>query len=258
MHRPADLGRHHEPYGLLGLCLSCVGILLLGLIVAAAIGGVAAIAAGVSFGWHAVRGFLMDATTPQQGEGVTPLRFDLGLAIAVYIGFAIAILAFARWRGGADWRGLIGVRSPAWRLKDAVLWAIAAGALIYSVAATSILEHFYPKSESWFTIPADHVAYSMLFFLAVILAPITEELMFRGWIYTSLRYTFGLWPALLASAAMFGFAHYEGTHLYALAVFPMGIALAAIRERTGSVTSSIVFHAFNNFIAICAAALNIG
>ena len=90
------------------------------------------------------------------------------------------------------------------------------------------------------------------------LAPFTEELLFRGWIYTSLRFSFGLWPAVLASAAVFGFAHYEDTHLYALAVFPVGIALALIRERTGSVKASMLFHAFNNLIAFCAAALNIG
>ncbi len=258
MRRTDDLNQNREPYGLLGLCVSLVGILCLAVIMTAAICGVMALLAGMIVGWHVVRGFLVDATTPQQGEGTAPLRLVLFIALAAYLAVAIAILALARWRGGTDWRRLVAWQPIVWRLNDKVLWAIAAGALIYSVAATAVLGYFYPKSQSWFTIPSDRKAALMLFFLAAVLAPFTEELLFRGWIYTSLRFSFGLWPALLASAALFGLAHYEGTHLYALAVFPVGIALAAIRERTGSVKASMLFHAFNNFIAFCATALNIG
>ena len=85
--------------------------------------------------------------------------------------------------------------------------------------------------------------------LAVLIAPVTEELLFRGWIYTGLRFHWGLWPALLTTSALFACAHYENTHLYALAVFPIGLALGVIRERTGSVKASILFHALNNFVA---------
>jgi membrane protease YdiL (CAAX protease family) len=258
MHRTADPPQNLQPYGLLGLCLSLVGIAGLVLVITVAIGGFAALVAGLTFGWHAARGFFVDATTHQQGEGVAPLRFVLGVSLAAYVAIGIAILAFARWRGGAHWRSLVGLGQKVWRLNDKLLWAIAVGALIYSVAATTVLGYFYPKSQSWLTIPTDRVAYVMLFLLAVVLAPITEELLFRGWIYTSLRFSFGLWPALLASSALFGVAHYENTHLYALVVFPMGLALGAIRERTGSVKASMLFHAFNNFIAFCAAALSVG
>jgi membrane protease YdiL (CAAX protease family) len=256
--RHAELDKNHEPYGLLGLCVSLVVILSLAAIITAAIGGVTALAATMVVGWHVVRGFLFDATTPQQGEGTAPLRLVLFITLAAYVAIAIAILAVARWRGGTAWCSLIGWQPIKWAINDKVLWAIAGGALLYSVVATAVLGYFYPKSESWFTVPTDRKSALMLFLLAVVLAPITEELVFRGWIYTSLRFTFGLWQAILGSAALFGLAHYESTHLYALAVFPVGMALAAIRERTGSVKASMLFHAFNNLIAFCAAALNIG
>jgi membrane protease YdiL (CAAX protease family) len=256
MTRAADPNR--QPYGLVGLCMSLVAILALALVITIAICGAAALAASLVLGWHVVHGFLLDATTPQQGEGTAPLRLVLFVAVAAYLAVGLAILALARWRGGAEWRPLVGLMPMAWRLDDKLLWVIAAGALIYSVAATAALGYLYPKSQSWFEIPSDKKAALMLFVLAVVLAPITEEFLFRGWIYTSLRFTFGLWPALLASAALFGLAHYEGTHLYALAVFPVGLALAAIRERSGSVKGSMLFHAVNNLLAFCAAALNIG
>lgn len=257
MRSPADPPHAGEPYGILGLCVSLVAILALALVVTLAICGAAALAASLAFGWPYVHGFLLDATTPQQGEGTAPLRLVLFVAVAAYIAVAVAILALARWRGGADWRKLIGFTAMAWR-GDRLLWAVAAAALVYSIAATAALSYFYPKSQSWFELPDDRKAELLLFFLAIVLAPVTEELLFRGWIYTGLRFALGFWPAALISAALFGFAHYEGTHLYALAVFPIGIALAFIRERTGSVKGSMLFHAANNFLAFCAAALNIG
>jgi uncharacterized protein len=247
-----------DPYGIFGLCVSLVAILGIALALTVAIVLVVALGADLALGWHGLRGFLLAATTPQKGEGTAPLRLVLLIAIVAYSAIAVAVLATARWRGGANWRQLIGYQKTLWRLDDKLLWAIAVAALVYSFAATAVLGYLYPQSQSWFTIPSDRIARLALFVLAVGLAPITEELLFRGWIYTSLRFSFGLWPALLLSAALFGGAHYENTHLYALAVFPVGIALAAIRERTESVKASMLFHAVNNFIAFCAAALNIG
>jgi uncharacterized protein len=250
--------RNHEPYGLLGLCVSIIVIIAIALVLAAALAFAAGFGASFVFGWPVVRGFLFDATTPQQGEGTAPLRLVLFIALAVYCAVAAATLILARWRGGLDWRRLVAWQETIWRLDDGLLWTVAAATLIYSFAATAVLSYIDPQSQSWFTIPSDRIARLMLFVLAVGLAPITEEFLFRGWIYTSLRFRFGMWPAILASAALFGGAHYEDTHLYAAAVFPVGIALAAIRERTGSVKTSMLFHAVNNFVAFCAAALNIG
>ena len=98
------------------------------------------------------------------------------------------------------------------------------------------------------------LAIALLFIVAVIVAPIVEETYFRGWIFTSLRQSWGRWPAVIISALLFGLAHYELTHLYALAVFPLGLILAALRERTGSAGTSMLFHAANNLIAVLSAA----
>jgi membrane protease YdiL (CAAX protease family) len=165
----------------------------------------------------------------------------------------MAIVIAARWRGKSQWRDLIGWRP--FRLGDRWVWLIMLAALIYSVTADSLIGHFFPHAPAQLSIPSDRVTAGALFALAVVFAPIAEELLFRGWIYTALRAHWGLWPALLTSSALFAFAHYEGTHLYALAVFPIGLALGLIRERTGSIKVSIGYHAFNNLAAFALAAL---
>jgi membrane protease YdiL (CAAX protease family) len=43
-----------------------------------------------------------------------------------------------------------------------------------------------------------------------------------------------------------------------LAVFPVGLALGAIRETSGSLKASISFHAFFNAVAFALAAFNLG
>ncbi len=198
---------------------------------------------------------LASVVAAQQGDnriqhgpaGVWPLPLCRGAGGAVLI---------ARWRGGADWRSLVAWRPPAWPWRDKVLWGIAAFGLLYGFASSAALGYFYPKSDSWLLIPRDHLSAALLLALAVVGAPLVEETYFRGWIYTSLRFRLGLWPAVVISALLFGLAHYESTHLYALAVFPLGLVLAALRERTGSTRTSMLFHAVNNLIAFFSAGLS--
>ena len=85
--------------------------------------------------------------------------------------------------------------------------------------------------------------------MATLFAPLTEELLFRGWIYTSLRDIIGVRFGILVSAVLFALAHWESTHLYAVAVFPVGLALGYIRQRTNSIAASITFHSLYNGVA---------
>lgn len=254
MEAAADESQAVKPFGFAGLCLSLIGLVILGLFVTVLIGAVAALAAGVVMGWHAVLETARHALA--QGGNDDDMRALFAIIVAFHVGLVIAILLMARWRGGTAWRELI-----AWqpfRLADKMIWAIMAGALIYSAGADSAIEYFLPHPPVQLTIPVDLAASTALFALAVVVAPVTEELLFRGWIYTGLRFHWGMWPALLTTSALFAFAHYENTHLYALAVFPIGLALGAIRERTGSIKASILFHVVNNFVAFGLSALNGG
>ncbi|MHB8884065.1 MAG: CPBP family intramembrane glutamic endopeptidase [Methylovirgula sp.] len=251
MDAAADESRAVIPFGFVGLCLSLVGLAGLGLLVTLVIGAIGAVGAGLVLGWHAMIEAARAMLALRDDDTGRPALF---VAIIVFhVGLSVAIFLMARWRGGTAWRSLIGWRG--FRLADKMIWVIMAGALIYSAIADSALEHFFPHHAVQLTIPADLAASAALFVLAVIVAPVTEELLFRGWIYTGLRFHWGLWPALLTTSALFAGAHYENTHLYALAVFPIGLALGIVRERAGSIKASILFHAVNNFVALALAAL---
>jgi len=82
---------------------------------------------------------------------------------------------------------------------------------------------------------------------AVLVAPICEEIFFRGFLFGGLLHRMTFWPAALLSAFLFGLAHGDVGSFAVLFVF--GIVLAYVRWRTGSIWPGIVIHAANNATA---------
>jgi uncharacterized protein len=84
--------------------------------------------------------------------------------------------------------------------------------------------------------------------LAVVGAPIVEEITFRGLLYGALEKR-GMSTAWCVgiSAVTFVLFHLEPTRI--LVLLPIALALALTRARTGSTGASIVAHMFNNLIA---------
>jgi hypothetical protein len=84
----------------------------------------------------------------------------------------------------------------------------------------------------------------------VTLAPLLEELFFRGLLYPVLRRKIGLLMAVLLTAA--GFAAIHSMQLgYAwaplLSIFIVGVVFTLVRERWSSVASSFLMHCGYNF-----------
>jgi membrane protease YdiL (CAAX protease family) len=87
--------------------------------------------------------------------------------------------------------------------------------------------------------------------LVTIIAPIAEELFFRGFMFTALRRAWGLVPAVLATGIAFGAVHLGSSEIefiVPLAVF--GAVLCLLYWRTGSLLPCIVLHALNNSLAL--------
>lgn len=85
-----------------------------------------------------------------------------------------------------------------------------------------------------------------------VLAPLVEELVFRGLLYGWVAGRWGGLPALLVSSLAFAAAHYEPAHIVLVA--PLGLWFGWLRWRTGSLLPSIVAHTINNGLAVAGAA----
>ncbi len=91
------------------------------------------------------------------------------------------------------------------------------------------------------------VSVGLLVALGLVLAPITEEILFRGLILGWLRARWGVWVGAIVSAGLFSVVHLSlGAFL---PLFALGLLLAYIAVRTGSIFCSMLYHALFNAVS---------
>lgn len=96
---------------------------------------------------------------------------------------------------------------------------------------------------------------ALVFLSLVVLPPLAEEIIFRGFLYTRLKRYFSVGAAAVLISVMFGFAHLQldtgNTPLWTAAIdtFVLSLLLVYLREKTGSLWPSIAMHALKNLIA---------
>lgn len=95
----------------------------------------------------------------------------------------------------------------------------------------------------------------VLFAAAAIGAPIAEELLFRGFLFTGLRATpLGFAGAAGVSSLLWAMMHANYSSYGILLVLAIGLLLAYVRDRTGSLIPAIACHAVYNGIVVLALA----
>ena len=159
------------------------------------------------------------------------------------------VLAIARDRPKDEYLGLR--RPNSWPLAAGLAALVLIGVFVLSGLLAPLL---HPGEEQGLvpkTWHADRAAPFVANFLVVaLIAPVVEELTFRGLGYRLLE-PFGRWVAIVGVGVAFGLAHGLVEALPILAAF--GAGLAYIRMRTGSVYPAMIVHAtFNSLVLIVA------
>lgn len=85
------------------------------------------------------------------------------------------------------------------------------------------------------------------FAAVVVVAPLFEEWICRGYLFGALRTRYGLWRSILLSALFFAILHVQPAA--ALNAFVMGVILAWLYACTGSLWSPVLLHAAHNAVA---------
>lgn len=82
--------------------------------------------------------------------------------------------------------------------------------------------------------------------VVTVLAPFSEEILFRGYIYHSLRYRCSMRNSILIASLLFGCMHYDLFRLLPLTI--VGVCLNLVSIRSDSLWGSMVMHATWNFM----------
>ncbi len=147
-----------------------------------------------------------------------------------------------------------GLRLGPGRMPGREVAVMAVGALALSQALESLvllLDLGPGPSLEWITrtvASATPVGLAVAVVVVGLLAPVAEELFFRGYMLTRLRAVWRPGPAILMSAVAFGIIHGEWVHGLLAAV--IGVYLGLVTERAASVTPAIICHAVNNTASV--------
>lgn len=163
-----------------------------------------------------------------------------GVAQLLYLLVVIAVLKLRK----ANLKDRCGiVRVPC---KEYVIPAIAAISFsLFSNIAQSIV----PIPEALVSGMSDDMGNSVIAFVIAIfvIAPVAEEITFRGLIMTKLRKVFSAPIAILVSALLFGLIHFmAGGVVTVIHAFLGGLIFALVYEKTQSILPAIVAHFFAN------------
>ncbi|MDE3074275.1 MAG: CPBP family intramembrane metalloprotease [Chloroflexota bacterium] len=125
------------------------------------------------------------------------------------------------------------------------LAAAVAGA---ALSATGVRQNQFQRFEGVVGAPAGWFVLTLL--AGSVLAPFAEEIFFRGYVFQTFLQRRGAGWAYLFSAALFAAAHLNVAA--AVPIFVMGLILAFMFHRTGSLLPGIIAHGFNNALAFAA------
>jgi membrane protease YdiL (CAAX protease family) len=159
----------------------------------------------------------------------------------------------------ANW-GTIALRRP--RARDPAYGLVAwVFYFVIYLIVVAVVSHFVPslnvnqQQDIGFTNVHGVAQLAMTLISLVILPPLTEEIMVRGFLYGSLKKGMPKLAAVIVTSAIFASAHLpEGgaagpLYIAAIDTFVLSLVLIYLREKTGSLWAGITLHAFKNGVA---------
>ncbi|HEY4275971.1 MAG TPA: CPBP family intramembrane glutamic endopeptidase [Rhizomicrobium sp.] len=192
-------------------------------------------------------------------QGFTGLNLLLDLSNLLVLGMGIWILSRvtdpalpARFRPLTAKSAGIGVAAG--------LVAVIASTAIEYVSDTYLHTDLAQDGLATAVLPHDVSQLALGLFTVAILAPLTEEVYFRGIVMGWMRRHWGIASAVALSSLVFGLMHLKWFTPGGLSgwiatgeLIAMGVLLAVVALRTGSLWASVLTHAVNNFCAALAA-----
>lgn len=171
--------------------------------------------------------------------------YVLTIGIVIWVPFALrkyktnfSELGFTRW---LSWKDIL--------VTPFALIAYLIFSSILLVVAMKYLPWFNANQvqDTGFNNLRTQFEYIAAFIALVVIAPVAEETLFRGFLFGKLRKSTTLMVSMLITSIVFGYLH--GAWNLAFDTFALSMVLCYLRESTGSIWASILLHMTKNGIA---------
>jgi len=119
---------------------------------------------------------------------------------------------------------------------------------LYATYAIPDIKSQEQMRKMFAALPDTFLNQALLFVAVAVIAPILEELLFRGLLQTALIKYLPAWSAIMGAAVVFALVHGQ---VYAFpALVTMGTVFGVLYYKTGSLRVTILAHALNNAAAL--------
>lgn len=206
---------------------------------------------------------LADAVVPHGRAGLTAVGIGLDAAAEALLLAVLLVLGRLIARRGGGWRatfGLDGIRGRDWAPWAFGLLFVFAGRTAVGIMAAALTRgRALADAQNLRLAHPSAGSVIALGLVAVVLAPVAEEFMFRGLLLRTFLRRLSFWPAALLSTALFGLFHvYEvhtllGAVTLALEVAVLGLCNCYLVRISGRLTPGIMVHATFNALALVVA-----
>ncbi|MFW5870936.1 MAG: CPBP family intramembrane glutamic endopeptidase [Verrucomicrobiota bacterium] len=212
--------------------------------------------------WIILAWSIVGVLTPESAnQAVDPDNID-GLSFVLHtLVLPVVLLGMTAWKIksiGVTWQQSFGFRNQGFLscLKKSVAAYLAAippasvaGYIILHWLNTLGYEIELQQTVRYLSRPGNQMWFNMyMAFLAIILAPVAEEILFRGIILPSVLKHCRTWLGVIFVSLLFAAIH--GQAHFAAPLFVMGMAFALSYIATGSLVTPIIVHSLFNLVTV--------
>lgn len=184
-------------------------------------------------------------------DGLMPsaIRYILTLAIE------ITLLRLILRRYKKHWRDF-GIRKFPWLKSIFTVIGVYVGFALSIVVVFTLVAVLFPSinvnetQETAFEFGRSNWGLAVSFLASVVIAPIVEEIQFRGFILPAFEQSFGPFFGITLSSLTFAVLHFQTNVV--IYTFILGIILSLMYRRLGSIIPGIILHTINNLLAFIA------
>ncbi len=201
-----------------------------------------------AFGLTIAAGFplLPVALLTEAGDTVAAIALLVLVLVQDAALLGIAVFFAARRIKPQPWH--FGLRATRFWVTAGLTLAAAVIVLGFEVGIIELFDTKTPEEELSATSPVGAIVVGVA---VIVVAPVTEELFFRGFFYRALRTRLRLWSAVLIDSAVFAVIHiqYIGNPEIFIVIAAFAAVACLVYERTGSIFPCIAVHAAFNTVA---------
>jgi membrane protease YdiL (CAAX protease family) len=168
------------------------------------------------------------------------------------LSFGLMLLLAAIWQGrvagDGDVRAGLGDAPVA---NYVPVTALAVAGVVYAALVRTVFHNAPRGLTSVLLIVPDRPAHNLyVFFVGICLAPLSEELFLRGWMWTRLRRTWSVGSTAMLTGGIWLLAHLANGIGAPVVLLPLAVILSAARHVGQSVRASLAIHASYNLMIL--------